>query len=148
MLMLKPIVVLLATGAVWFGATSLAGGAQQRPRARAKAVTIIAVLGRPVQVPAGQFRKAYAFCPRGYYVTGGGAYSGAIIEIASSPTSNLRGWFVDGTNNDPLKRTFQHRADAVCVKGSPSVPIGMASDGPQLRQAELDFIASHPAGGR
>ena len=107
---------------------------------------MIAVLGPKVNVPAGQFVKAFAICPKGYYVTGGGAYGGAITEIVSSPTSDLHGWFVDGTNNDPLKRTFFHRADAVCVKGSPAVPIAtVASSEPQVHQAELDFLASHRA---
>ncbi len=137
--MLKPIRILVVSGAALFGATSLAGGAEKAAVRRHAAVTVIAVLGPPVNVPPGQFDKAYAFCPKGFYVTGGGAYSGAITEIASSPTTNLRGWFVDGTNNDPLKRTFQHRADAVCVKGSPSVPVGTASDFAPVRQTELDF---------
>jgi hypothetical protein len=135
--MLKPIPLLMTTAAVLFGASSLAGGAS-KTRTRSHAVTVVAVLGRPVHVPAGQFRKAYAFCPKGYYVTGGGAYSGAIVEVASSPTPGLRGWFVDGTNNDPLKRTFTHRADAVCVKGSPTVTVGSAAGSGLVRQAEED----------
>ena len=58
-------------------------------------------------------------CPKGYFVTGGGFYAGAITEIISSPLPNLRGWFVDGTNTSKAKRTFQHRATAVCAKGTP-----------------------------
>lgn len=143
--MTKPITVLAATGIAMFGASSLAGGAQVAAVRPHNAVTVVAVLGPSVAVPAGQFGKAYAFCPKGYFVTGGGVYNGAITEIASSPTPNLRGWFVEGMNNDPAKRTFHHRADAVCVKGSPAVPIGKASDGAPLRQAELEFAVSRAA---
>lgn len=147
--MFKPITVLVASGLALFGASSLAGAAgngSARPR---PAVTVIAVLGRPANVPPGKFVKAFAFCPKGYYVTGGGAYNGAITEIASSPTPDLRGWFVDGTNTDPRKRTFQHRADAVCVKGSAAVLVGTAAaNGPLLRQAEAEFASSHAAARR
>lgn len=136
--MFKPILLLTTTAAVLFGASSLAGGANNSAPRSHPAVTVIAILGRPVQVPVGQFRKAYAFCPKGYYVTGGGAYNGAIVEVASSPTPSLRGWFVDGTNNDPLKRTFTHRADAVCVKGSPPATVGAAANSGPLRQAERE----------
>lgn len=141
--MVKPALILIATGAVLFGASSIAGGAQTAAVPRASSPTIVAVLGPSVAVPAGQFRKAYAFCPKGYYVTGGGVYNGAIIEIASSPTPNLRGWFVDGTNNDRLKRTFHHRADAVCIKGNaPLTGIRTAGDDSTLRALELEAAAS------
>jgi len=140
--MFKATLILTTTAAVLFGASSLAGGAPTSS-VRRPAVTVVAILGRPVQVPWGQFRKAYAFCPRGYFVTGGGAYSGAIVEVVSSPTPSLRGWFVDGTNNDPLKRTFTHRADAVCMKGSPPVTIGAAAGSGDVREAEQDFALSH-----
>jgi hypothetical protein len=143
--MLKMATVGIGTVVALLTVTSLAGGAQNRPGTHS-AVTVVGVLGSPVSVPAGQFRKAYAFCPRGYYVTGGGAYSGAITEVASSPTPSLRGWFVDGTNTDPKKRTFSHRADAVCVKGSPAVTVGTAASASSAtRQAELSAALSHQA---
>jgi hypothetical protein len=141
--MLRITTVLVATTVGLLTVSSLAGGAQTSRQATT--VTVIAVLGRPVDVPPGQFRKAYAFCPRGYYVTGGGAFSGAITEVASSPTPSLRGWLVDGTNNDPQKRTFSHRADAVCVKGRPPATVGTASSGAAVRQAEVDWALSHQA---
>jgi hypothetical protein len=143
--MFKPIPVLAASAIALFGASSLAGGAEVAAVPSHNAVTVVAVLGPSVAVPAGQFRRAYAFCPSGYYVTGGGVYNGAITEIASSPTPNLRGWFVDGMNTDPAKRTFHHRVAAVCVKGSPTVPIRAASDGTPLRQTELEFATSRDA---
>jgi hypothetical protein len=65
--------------------------------------------GKPVEVALGKFVKAYAFCPKGYYVVRGGSYAGAIREIVSSATSDLHGWFVDGYNTD-TKTTFTHRA--------------------------------------
>lgn len=141
MSILKLATVLTAAVLAILGASSLAGAADTASAPPRKAVTVIAVLGRKVSVPAGAFVKAFAYCPKGYYVTGGGAYNGAIVEIASSPLPNLRGWFVDGTNTDPQKRTFQHRADAVCVKGSPAVPLGRAAQVSLLHQVEHDFAA-------
>ncbi len=141
--MVKSLTVVVATGVAVMGASSLAGATGQASRVRPPAVSVVAVIGRPANVPAGRFVKAYAYCPRGYYVTGGGAYNGAITEITSSPLPNMRGWFVDGTNDDPLKRTFQHRADAVCVKGSSAVPVGLAAGAQPVRQAELAFTARH-----
>ncbi|HTX30563.1 MAG TPA: hypothetical protein VMD09_04215 [Solirubrobacteraceae bacterium] len=141
--MLRITTVLVATTVGLLTVSSLAGGAQTSATRQPSTVTVLAVLGKPVDVPPGQFRKAYAFCPRGYYVTGGGAFSGAITEVASSPTPSLRGWLVDGTNNDPQKRTFSHRADAVCVKGRPPATVGIASGTAALRQAEVDWALSH-----
>ena len=147
--MFKALLILVATGAVLLGATSIAGGAQSAATPRTSQPTLVAVLGPSVAVPAGQFRKAYAFCPTGYYVTGGGAYNGAITEIASSPTPNLRGWFVDGMNNDPQKRTFHHRADALCIKGNaPLTGIRPAADGSPLAQVEGEAAASRDITGR
>ena len=73
-------------------------------------------------------------------------YNGAITEIASSPTKDLRGWFVDGTNNDTGGRTFQHRAVAVCAKGTPSATArtAAASAAQLAQQAEREY-ASHQA---
>jgi hypothetical protein len=107
--------------------------------------TVIPVLGPVVKVPVGKFVQAFAYCPRGYYASGGGEYNGAITEIASSPTRDLRGWFVDGTNNDPLGRTFQHRAVAVCVKGvaAPWALSAAASGARLVHQAELEFASRY-----
>jgi hypothetical protein len=145
--MFKPMSILIASSVALLGGSSLAGAARSGSGARHAAVTVIPVIGPAVSVPPGQFVKAYAMCPKGYYVTGGGAYSGAITEIVSSPTKEMRGWFIDGTNDDPLKRTFQHRADAVCVKGSSAVSVGAAaaSDERLVHQAEVDFRTSHQA---
>ncbi len=142
--MMKMTTAVVTAMAALFTVTSLAGGAQISASRQPSAVTVVAVLGKPVAVPPGQFRKAYAFCPRGYYVTGGGAFSGAITEVASSPTPSLRAWFVDGTNTDPKQRMFSHRADAVCVKGKAPVTVGTASGGAALRQAETDWALGHP----
>jgi hypothetical protein len=104
---------------------------------------IIAVLGPKTAVPPGKFVKAYAMCPRGYFVTGGGSYSGAITEIASSPLPNLRGWFVDGTNTSKAKRTFQHRATAVCAQGTPVTTTTPTAAAAMLRGAQSDFARAH-----
>jgi hypothetical protein len=141
--MFKPRIVLLAAGLALLCLASLAAAAGTKSAKHHNAVTVVAVLGRAAKVPYGKFVKAYAYCPKGYYVTGGGAYAGAITEIVSSPTPDLRGWFVDGTNMDP-KTTFTHRADAVCAKGSPTVPLGTAASNPAaVRRAEAEYVSTH-----
>jgi hypothetical protein len=117
----KLIAIVIASSLVLLGASSLAGATGSASSKLTKVPSAVPVLGPPVNVPVGQFVQAFAYCPKGYYVTGGGAYNGAVTEIASSPTKDLRGWFVDGTNNDPMGRTFQHRAVAVCAKGNPTL---------------------------
>ncbi len=149
--MSKLMIILAAGGLALLGGASLAGasgnsGSQQRSASEAKkAPAALPILGAAVEVPVGQFVKAFAYCPKGYYVTGGGAYNGAIVEVASSPTKNLRGWFVDGTNNDPLNRTFEHRAVAVCVKGNPSssARAAAAASAQLADQAQREFAARH-----
>lgn len=131
------------------GAAALAGSASGSGPAAKNPPTVIAVLGSTVTVGPGRFTRAYARCPSGYYVTGGGAYSGAITVIISSPTTNLRGWFVDGTNVSPAKRPFQVRADAVCIKGGPGLTVGTTAAAAARalgRRAELDFTAGERTG--
>jgi hypothetical protein len=138
----------VATAAALFGASSIAGGAQTAPVRKHDAVTVVAVLGPSVAVPyGGQFVRAYAYCPRGYFVTGGGAYNGAVTEIASSPTPNLRGWFVEGDNVASTKQTYHQTADAVCMKGTPPVTVGAAADTSTLHQAEVEAAASRSGSG-
>lgn len=145
--MIKPAVVIVAACLGLLGIAALAGAARDHAAAK-PTPTVVAVLGPKVAVPQGQFARAYARCPHGYYVTGGGAYNGAITVIASSPMTNLRGWFVDGTNTSSVKQTFQERADAVCVKGGPGVTMGTAAAASALkRQAETDFAISHRSSG-
>ena len=142
--MSKSVSILLASALALLGATSFADAAHNGSAQPHRSAAVVPVLGPAVSVPPGQFVKAFAYCPRGYYVTGGGAYSGAITEIVSSPTKDLRGWFVDGTNDDPLKRTFQHRADAVCVKGSPPLlaKTAAAYDARLVHEAELAYSSA------
>jgi hypothetical protein len=149
--MLKLTSIVLASALALLCAASFAGASgtgstnQGTRTVKPKKVvpTIIPVLGPVVKVPVGKFVEAFAYCPKGYYASGGGAYNGAITEIASSPTKDLRGWFVDGTNNDPLGRTFQHRAVAVCVKGvaAPWALSATASGARLVHQAELEFAS-------
>ncbi len=146
--MFKPIAVLTASAVAAVAATSLADASSKSPPshrpAAPKAVSVVAVLGKQVNVPAGQFVMAYAYCPKGYYVTGGGAYNGAITVIVSAPRRDLHGWLIDGMNPDPKKRTFTETATAVCIKGSPAVPIAAAASDPAgVRQAEADYLAAH-----
>ena len=115
------------------------GSSSQQPAG----APIIAVLGPKTTVPRGKFVKAYAMCPKGYFVTGGGSYAGAITEIISSPLPNLRGWFVDGTNTSKARRTFQHRATAVCAKGSPVTTTTPTAAAAMLRRAQSDFATAH-----
>jgi len=134
--------IVLASAVALLGATTLAGAAATKKRPT-KSPTVIPVLGAAVDVPVGQFVKTFAYCPKGYYVTGGGVYNGAIAEIASSPTKDLHGWFADGTNSDPAGRTFQHRAVAVCTKGSPTAAaLASAASAARLaQQAEREYAA-------
>lgn len=150
--MSKLISIVLASALALLCAASFAGASgtattkQGTSTVKQKKVvpTIIPVLGPVVKVPVGKFVQAFAYCPKGYYASGGGEYNGAITEIASSPTKDLRGWFVDGTNNDPLGRTFQHRAVAVCVKAVAAAPWALsavASGARLVHQAELEFAS-------
>jgi hypothetical protein len=145
---IKPTVVVAGACLALLGISALAGAAKDPAAAVTSGPTVVAVLGPKVNVPPGRFVRAYARCPAGYYVTGGGAYSGAITEIISSPMTNLRGWFVDGTNTSTVNRSFQERADAVCVKGGPAITLGTAAAAHSFgRQAEIDFATSHRAPG-
>jgi len=140
--MLKRIAT-IGAGLALVGVCALAAVAAGQGAQPATPPTIVAVLGPKVSVAPGKFVRAYARCPSGYYVTGGGAYSGAITEIISSPMTNLRGWFIDGTNTTPAKHSFQERADAVCVHGSPGETVGTTASARALsRQAQVDFIRS------
>lgn len=143
--MSKLMSIVVASGLALFGVSSLAGAAASNNTHSTKPPAVTPVLGSAVSVPVGQFVKAFAYCAKGYYVTGGGAYNGAITEIASSPTKDLRGWFVDGTNNDPLNRTFQHRAVAVCIKGNPTTGAltAAAADARMAHQAEVEYAARY-----
>ena len=144
--MTKLISIVTASALALLGASSLAG-ASGSATTKGKIPAVVPVLGPMVDVPVGQFIQAFAYCPKGYYVTGGGAYNGAITEIASSPTKDLRGWFVDGTNNDPQGRTFQHRAVAVCAHGSPSssARTSAATEAPMVHRAEHEFAVRYGA---
>ena len=143
--MSKLMTAVVASSLALLGASSLAGAAASSNTHSTKLPAVIPILGSGVEVPFGKFVKAFAYCPKGYYVTGGGAYNGAITEIASSPTKDLRGWFIDGTNNDPLKRSFQHRAVAVCVKGNPSTSALTAAvaNARLAQQAEAEYSARY-----
>src|SRR5579884_1013265 len=98
----------------------------------------------PKSIQTTDFRKAFVYCPSGWYATGGGVYSGAIKEIVSAPTADRRGWFVDGFNDDPKGRTFTHQVTAVCVKGGSALTVRKASlSADQVRQLEQEAIATH-----
>ena len=132
-----------ATALVLFGAGHLAGAAKSGSTSAPKSAPIIAVLGPKTNVPRGKFVRAYAMCPKGYFVTGGGSYAGAITEIISSPLPNLRGWFVDGTNTSKARRAFTHRATAVCAKGVPVPTTTPTTAAAMLTRAESDFTRAH-----
>jgi hypothetical protein len=125
------------------GAGDLAGAAKTGSTPTLKSAPIIAVLGPKTNVPPRKFVRAYAMCPKGYFVTGGGSYAGAITEIISSPLPNLRGWFVDGTNTSKAKRTFTHRATAVCAKGVPVPTTTPAAAAAMLTRAQSEFRRAH-----
>jgi hypothetical protein len=140
---LKAGTVLGATALALLGVGDLVGVAKTGTASQPSGAPIIAVLGPKTTVPPGKFVRAYAMCPKGYFVTGGGYYAGAITEIISSPVPNLRGWFVDGTNTSKTKRTFQHRATAVCAKGTPVTTTTPTAAATMLRRAQSDFATAH-----
>ena len=140
---LKVSTILGASALALLGVGDLTGIAKTSGASQPAGAPIIAVLGPKTTVPPGKFVKAYAMCPKGYFVTGGGSYAGAITEIASSPLPNLSGWFVDGTNTSKAKRTFQHRATAVCAKGSPVTTTTPTAAAAMLRRAQSDFATAH-----
>jgi hypothetical protein len=135
--------VLGATALALLGAADLPGAAKTGGTSTANGAPIIAVLGPKTNVSPGKFARAYAMCPKGYFATGGGSYAGAITEIISSPMPNLHGWFVDGNNTSKAKRTFQHRATAVCAKGVPVPTITPTATAAMLTRAEADFTRAH-----
>lgn len=136
---LKVSTILGASALALLGVGALTGVAKTSGTSQPAGPPIVAVLGPKTAVAPGKFVKAYAMCPKGYFVTGGGSYSGAITEIASSPLPNLRGWFVDGTNTSKAKRTFQHRATAVCAQGTPVTTTTPSAAAAMLRSARSDF---------
>ena len=140
---LRGSIVLGATALALLGAGDLAGAAKTSGAATQGGAPIIPVLGPKTTVKPGKFARAFAMCPKGYFVTGGGFYAGAITEIISSPLPNLRGWFVDGTNTSKAKRTFQHRATAVCAKGIPVPTTTPAASAAMLSRAQSDFARAH-----
>jgi hypothetical protein len=139
------------------GAATLADAGVKAPAA---GITTLDALGKKKTVPPGNkdgritskdFSKAFAYCPRGYLATGGGVYSGAVTEIASAPTTDRKGWFVDGFN--PSKdKAFQHRVAVVCAKGRNTTRAAAATAATvtdsQVRQLEADYAAVHQGTGR
>lgn len=144
--MVKLISVLGATGLALLAASSLAGASGGSKPAN-NGLTVVAVLGPKVSVPPGdKFGISAANCPKGYYVTGGGDYNGALTVIASAPEGNLHGWFADDQNTTPAKggQAYTHRADAMCVKGSKAVSIGT----PPVTKATLHQLEAEAAASR
>jgi hypothetical protein len=134
--------ILGATAPALLGTGDLAGAAKTGA-SQPGGAPLLAVLGPKTTVPPGRFVRANAMCPKGYFVTGGGSYAGAITETISSPLPILRGWFLDGTATSKAKRTFQHRATAVCAKGTPVTTTTPAAAGTLVRRAQSDFATAH-----
>ena len=68
----KLISIVTASALALLGASSLAA-ASGSATTKGKIPAVVPVLGPMVDVPVGQFVQAFAYCPKGYYVTGGGA---------------------------------------------------------------------------
>jgi hypothetical protein len=134
------------------GAATFADAGVKAPTA---GITTLSALGKKKTVPPGNkdgkitakdFSKAFAYCPKSYLATGGGVYSGAVTEVASAPTTDRRGWFVDGFNPSKTK-AFQHRVAVVCAK-SHTTPRATAATAAtmtnsQLRELETDYTTAH-----
>jgi hypothetical protein len=96
-------------------------------------------LGPEVQVAPGEVAENSAGCPRGYYVTGGGLYLGAIEGIVDGPSDDGRAWVASGGNpstTDP----FSFRVSAVCVRGQKGLKLKRAVSDKARRQAERDWV--------
>jgi hypothetical protein len=150
--------LIAVAGAARLAAAGAATFADAGVKAPTTSVSVVTALGKKKTVAPGNkdgkitskdFSKAFAYCPKGYLATGGGVYSGAVTEVASAPTTDRKGWFVDGFN--PSKdKSFQHRVAVVCVKGRAATRVrataAMAPD--EVRQLEADFAAVHQGTGR
>jgi hypothetical protein len=105
-------------------------------------VKLLFGIGPEVQVAPGQVEENSAGCPRGYYVTGGGLYLGAIEGIVDGPSENGRAWIASG-GNPSTTETFSYRVSAVCARGQRGLKLKRAVSEKTRRQAERDWLRAH-----
>jgi hypothetical protein len=105
-------------------------------------VKLLFGIGPEVQVAPGQVEENSAGCPRGYYVTGGGLYLGAIEGIVDGPSENGRAWIASG-GNPSTTETFSYRVSAVCARGQRGLKVKRAVSEKTRRQAERDWLRAH-----
>jgi hypothetical protein len=99
-------------------------------------------IGPEVQVAPGQLEENSAACPRGYFVTGGGLYLGAIEGVVDGPSENGRAWIASG-GNPSTTETFSYRVSAVCARGQRGLKLKRAVSENARRQAERDWRRAH-----
>jgi hypothetical protein len=124
--------LLLATLVAWPGSA-----AKKKPQLK-----LLFGLGPEVQVAPGQVEENSADCPRGYYVTGGGLYLGAIEGIADGPSEDGRAWIASGGNPSSTE-TFSFQVSAVCARGQKGLKLKRALSEDSRRQAERDWLRAH-----
>jgi hypothetical protein len=105
-------------------------------------VKLVFGIGPEVQVAPGQVEENSAACPRGYFVTGGGLYLGAIEGIVDGPSENGRAWIASGGNPSSTD-TFSFRVSAVCARGQQGLKVKRAVSESYRRQAERDWVRAH-----
>jgi hypothetical protein len=99
-------------------------------------------LGPEVQVAPGAIEENSAGCPKGYFVTGGGLYLGAIEGIVDGPSEDGRAWVASG-GNPSTTEPFAYRVSAVCVRGQKGLKLKRAVSDKARRQAERDWVRAH-----
>lgn len=110
--------------------------------ARRPGLKVVNRLGPNTPTAPQDFSTAVARCPRGYVATGGGSYGGAVDDVTAGPTTNGKGWEVDGFN--PSDTTvYKHSAIVVCVRGNKRLSVKAAAVHDRVKQAERDYLATH-----
>ena len=93
-------------------------------------VKLTRVVGSTVNVPAGALGTAFATCPAGSRVTGGGLFSSSTTDFnlaQSAPNIPLVTWFADGRNSGAANISLV--AYAVCMTVEPAGAFTIAKKG-------------------
>lgn len=121
--------LVLAAVAAWPGSA-----AKKKPQLK-----LLYGLGPSVEVAPGQIEENSAGCPRGYYVTGGGLYLGAIEGIVDGPSEDGRAWVASG-GNPSTTEPFSFQVSAVCVRGQKGLKLKRALSENAQTKAERDWL--------
>jgi hypothetical protein len=136
--MKRTVAVALAAALALAGLVAWPGdAAKKKPQLK-----LVYGLGPEVNVAPQEAAENSAACPRGYYVTGGGLFLGAIEAIADGPSADGRAWEAIG-GNPSTTETFSYVVTAVCARGQKGLKIKKAVSKKALRRAERDWLRAH-----